>query len=57
MSHTTDNEARFVTGADTIGLAERKAPTRCWRSAPSAARRLPLPTTRGRESLKMMVEV
>jgi hypothetical protein len=58
MEYTTDKEVWFVTGADSIGLAERKVPISSSRSAPSAARRrLSLPTTRSRESLKVMVEV
>ncbi len=58
IEYTTDQEVWFVTGADSIGLAERKVPISGSRSAPSAARRrLSLSTTRSRGSLKVMVEV
>ena len=55
MEYMTDKKAWFVTGADSIGLAERMVPISSRSAAPSAARRLSLPTTRSRGSLKIMV--
>jgi hypothetical protein len=57
MEHTTDKEVWFVAGAHSIGLAGRKVPIASSRSAPSAARRLSVPTTSSREPLEVMVEV